>query len=91
MILKYLRQQMLLPQEEYIINKHANIRGVDVLLLSFTIEEDKNRLWLMYENKDLIVDDFDNEYPKKFKTNREKLLNSIEERRRDTYLYIKEM
>jgi hypothetical protein len=41
---------MLLPQEEYIINKHANIRGVDVLLLSFTIEEDKNRLWLMYEN-----------------------------------------
>ena len=86
-----LKQEMLLPKKEYIINKRVNIQGVDFLVLSFTIEEDKNRLWLMYENKDLIVDDFDNEYPKKFKTNREKLLNSIEERRRDTYLYIKEM
>lgn len=91
MILKYLKQEMLFPKEEYIINKHVNIRGVDVLVLSFTIEEDKNCLWLMYENKDLIVDDFDNKYPEKFKTNREEIVNNIEERRRDKYFYIKEM
>ena len=91
MRLRYLKQEMLLPKEEFIINKRVNIQGLDVLVLSFTIEKDKNRLWLMYENKDLIVDDFDNEYPEKFKTNREELLNSIEERRKDKYLYIKEM
>ncbi len=57
MRLRYLMQEMLLPKEEYIINKRVNIQGLDVLVLSFTIEKDKNRLWLMYENKDLIVDD----------------------------------
>ena len=90
MILKYLRQQMLLPQEEYIINKHANIRGVDVLLLSFTIEEDKNRLWLMYENKDSIGNSFDNEYMES-KTNREEMIHNIDEYNRRKDFYIKEM
>lgn len=40
MILKDLKQQMLIPREEYIINKRVNIQGVDVLLLGFTIEDD---------------------------------------------------
>ncbi len=90
MTLKYLRQQMLLPQKEYIINKRANIRGVDVLLLSFTIEEDKNRLWLMYENRDSIEDSFDNEYDE-FKTNREEMLHNIDRDNRCKDFYIKEM
>ena len=43
--LKYFKEKMLIPTEEYIINKLVNIRGVDVLLLSFTVEKDKSTLW----------------------------------------------
>jgi hypothetical protein len=81
---------MLPPQKEYIINKHANIRGVDVLLLSFTIEEDKNHLWLMYENKDSIEDSFDNEYMES-KTNRKEMIHNIDKYNRRKDFYIKEM
>ncbi len=41
MRLRYLMQEMLLPKEEYIINKRVNIQGLDVLVLSFTIEKTK--------------------------------------------------
>ena len=35
MILRYLKQQMLLPIKEYIINQRVNIRGIDVLIFEF--------------------------------------------------------
>ncbi|WP_432664414.1 hypothetical protein R9X47_28290 [Wukongibacter baidiensis] len=91
MLLKNLKQQMLLPKEEYIINQRVNIRGLDVLLLSFTIDKDKNRMWMMYENKELLKDNFDNEYRKEFMTNRERLLHSLEWNSRDKNFYIREM
>ncbi|HOJ10769.1 MAG TPA: hypothetical protein PK733_09275 [Clostridiales bacterium] len=91
MTLGNLKQQMLLPNKEYIINQHVNIRGLDVLLLSFTIEENKNKLWLMYEDKALIEDNFHDEFHKEFKTNREEMLCRIEVRSRHINFYIKEM
>lgn len=91
MILKYLRQQMLLPIEEYIINQRVNIKGIDVLLLSFTIEKDKNCLWMIYENGKYFRDKSDCEDREELRTNREEMLNNIETSNRDKHFHIGEM
>ncbi len=89
---------MIIPTKEYIINKAVNIRGVDVLILSFTIEEDKNCLWLIYQQENIpedeLLDELDGmeyEYVEKVKTNRENKLKSIERKSREKYFFIKEM
>ena len=79
MLLKHLKQQMLLPVEEYIINKAVNIRGTEVLLLSFTVEKDKNSLWVLYENHNLNDDSCDEEYHEEFYTEREEMTTNREE------------
>ncbi|NLM44355.1 MAG: hypothetical protein GX201_10135 [Clostridiales bacterium] len=98
MLLKHLKQQMLLPVEEYIINKAVNIRGTEVLLLSFTVEKDKNSLWVLYENHNLNDDSCDEEYHEEFytereemTTNREEFLHHIKESHRQKYFHIKDM
>lgn len=92
MILKDLKEQMLLPREEYIINQWANIRGMDVLLLSFTIEKDKNALWVMYVNDELDLDNYTHsEYIEGSITNRQKLLRNIESSRMHKHIHIKGM
>lgn len=94
MTIKFLKQLMLLPKEEYIINKRVNIKGLDIHLLSFTIEEDKNRLWFMYQDKDLF--DIDLEEPHceavtELKTNRKELLRGIEADKINKYFHIRQM
>lgn len=91
MDIKTLKQLMLLPEKEYIINQRVNIRGLDVLLLSFTIEKGKNRLWIMYEDKYLLNIDPDDIYWKEFTTNREKLLRNIEADKINKYFHIGQM
>lgn len=91
MILKYLKQQMLLPEKEYIINQRTNIQGLDVLLLSFTIGKDKNRMWMMHEGKELLEDGLNDRSYKEFGTNREKFLYSIENSSRHKNFHIKEV
>lgn len=92
MILKHLKQHMILPKEEYILNQWANIRGIDVLLLSFTIDEDRNCLWIMYINDELAKDNFaPGEYKGRFKTKRQELLDDIEYSGRNKHIHIKEI
>ncbi|MBU5427486.1 hypothetical protein KQI41_13925 [Tissierella pigra] len=91
MILKHLKQQMLLPIEEYIINERVHIRGRDVLILSFTVDKEKNRLWIIYEEKSCPINEIDCEYREKIKTNREEKLHSIEEHSRHKEFYIKQI
>lgn len=91
MDIKSFKHLMLLPEKEYIINHRVNIRGLDVLLLSFTIEKDKNRLWMMYEDKDLLDVDPDDVYWREFKTNREELQRNIEADKINKHFYIRQM
>lgn len=91
MILKLLKEEMLIPKEEYIINKTANIRGIDILLLSFTEEEDNNSLWLMYEQEEFTSERATDKYEEVFSTNRDRLLDSIDERSKSINIHIKEM
>lgn len=93
MKLKHLKKMMLIPNEEYIINKMVNIQGQDTLILSFTVEKDKNCLWTVSEREDFIRDDLNEEegHRHEFKTNREKLIKGIEMSRMDRNVFIKEM
>ncbi|NMA84913.1 MAG: hypothetical protein GX962_13750, partial [Epulopiscium sp.] len=81
MRLRHLKEWMLLPEKEYIINQGVSIRGTDVQILSFTIEEDKNRLWLIYEQEDTFNDeleiDIESEHGDRIRTNREEELEKI--------------
>ncbi len=79
MLLRDLKSQMLLPREEYIINQRAAIRGLDVALLSFTIEQDKNGLWLIYSDEAELRPDVWG-WPG-FASRREKMLHHIDSRR----------
>lgn len=97
---KYFRQQMLLPKEEYIINRWVNIQGTNVLLLSFTVEEDKSCLWVMHKDEEIYVDHANDELSNEFnddlweyrpKTNREKFLRAIEQSKRYKHINIREM
>lgn len=98
MMLKHLKQQMLLPIEEYVIGKTVTIQGTKVLLLIFTIEKDKNSLWLLYENDELNDDNFDEVFPEDlnvvrdgFTTNRQEFLYQIKKMQRQKHFHIKEM
>ena len=95
MILKFLKQEMLIPKEEYIINKRVNIRGKDVLLLSLTEEEeeeeDNNCLWFIYEQEEFTSERTVDNYKDVFLTNRDKLLDSIDSRSSSTNIHVKEM
>ena len=95
MRLEHLRKLMLLPVKEYIINKSVNIMGMDVHILSFTIEENKNRLWLIYEQEDSFEDELEynmeHEYRERIKINRDEKLDNIQRHSRDKNFFIKEM
>lgn len=90
MILKFLKQEMLTPKEEYIINKRVNIQGKDVLLLSLT-EGDNNCLWFIYEQEEFTSERTVDNYKDVFSTNRDRLLDSIDSRSRNANIHIKEM
>ena len=95
MRLEHLKELMLLPEKEYLINKGVSIRGIDVHILSLTIEEDKNRLWLIYEQEDSFEDELDsdmeNENTYRTKTNREEKLENIERDNTNKSFFIEEM
>ena len=74
MIFKNLKEQLFFNKEEIIINKKTIIRGMEVNLLSFTKDEDKNTLWMLYKNES-IQDDIS--YEGYNLTNREELINNI--------------
>ena len=92
MKLKHLKQEMLLPEKEYIINKVVTIQELDVLILSFTIEKDKNCLWTISASEEFTpgkrYKGYD-ESDEKWRTNREELIDNIKNRRRN--VHIKEM
>lgn len=93
MRLEDLKGLMLLPKKEYLINQSINIRGIDVHILSFTIEEDGNRLWLLYEQEEIIEDEMESDMENECssRTNREEKIENIERNKRDRSFFIEEM
>ncbi|MGI6345254.1 MAG: hypothetical protein ACOX18_09450 [Bacillota bacterium] len=75
MLLRHLRQRLLLPEAEQVINQRASVRGLDVLLLSFTVEAGQNSLWLICRAAPAPLPGVGPEWG--FGTRREKLLQDI--------------
>ncbi|MDF2885583.1 MAG: hypothetical protein K0R54_6159 [Clostridiaceae bacterium] len=61
-------------KEEIIINKTVNIKGIDVNLIAITSEEDASVLWAIYK---LPYRKHVEENVKKYLSNREKIINSV--------------
>jgi hypothetical protein len=50
MLLKDLKQNMILPNKEIFINKIVKIKEIDVQLISITSEENRNVLWTIHQS-----------------------------------------
>lgn len=84
---KDLKQQMLLPTNEFIINKSVTIKDKECMLLGMTSQNEENKLWIiMHEEnsgyrENAIDDDYYNyeeiEYENTILTNREQMEKNI--------------
>lgn len=87
MRLKNLKEFMLLPQKEILLNKMIQIRGIDAQLISITCEKHRNVLWIIYKwpisNENLIE--------KTHRSNREKMAYDTNIEANNRHIFISEM
>lgn len=68
--------------KEIIINKTVNIRGIDVQLISMSVEDYGNVLWAIYKSPNNFNKKIDNKRERtQYISNREKIISSINEER----------
>lgn len=89
MLLRDLKRQMLLSQQEYGINQRATIRGLEAHVLSFTTGVNGNCLWMAY--RDEVSEQAEEPAWREFHTNRQELLQDIEVGKRNIGFHISEM
>ncbi|WP_291637807.1 hypothetical protein [Clostridium sp.] len=77
MFLKDLKQKMILPNREILINKTVKIRGLDVQLISITSQEHRNVLWAMYQLPCPVNAGMDLEERIEYTSNRDEMTNNI--------------
>ncbi len=73
MLLRDLKKNMLLPDKEIFINKTVKIRERDIHLISITMEEHRNVLWLMYQEPEEV----DLEERKEYTTNKDEMIDIV--------------
>lgn len=93
MLLKDLKQNMLLPNKEIFINKIVKIRGIDVLLISITSEKHMNVLWTMYRLPlpCYFNEEIDSEETPEYTSNRDKMANDITKETTSFNIFISEI
>lgn len=87
MYLGFLKEFLFHPDEEHIINKSVNIRGHEVLLLSFTKENNRGSLWVI-NKRDLPEKAL---YELEFNSRRDDMLYHIESKNRNSLFFINKM
>ncbi len=90
MYLKDLKQNMILPKKEILIDKIVKIKEIDVHLLSITLEERRNVFWIMYKNPYNFDLDIDLEEIQEY-TNRDEMIDNISKEMNDYHFYISEI
>ncbi len=75
MRLEILKQQMLLPEKEILINKKVEIAGYSAILVSITSQGNKNVLWVMYHQPHFLTDEPGER--REYFTNREEMVSNI--------------
>lgn len=91
MLLKDLKQTILLPSKEILINKILKIRGIDVQLISITSEEHRNVLWAMYQLPHHVDEGINSEERIEYTSNRDKMVNDIIKEIRSPNIHISEV
>ncbi|WP_129598834.1 hypothetical protein [Anaerophilus nitritogenes] len=91
MFLKNLKKNMILPKKEIFINKIVNIRGIDVHLLSITLEDHKSVLWVMYQKPCCVDEEIYEEERIESRTNKDEMMNHMREGMNDINIYISEI
>lgn len=75
MLLETLKQHMLLPEKEILINKKVEISGLSAILVSITSQGNKNVLWVLLHQPHFLTDE--PEEKREYFTNREVMVSSI--------------
>lgn len=91
MFLRDLKKNMILPKEEIPINKIVKIKGIDVHLISITLEENRNVLWAMYQLPYYLNGVIDTDEIAEYASNRDKTMNNIRNEMNSHYVHISEM
>jgi hypothetical protein len=91
MLLRDLKQTMLLPEKEIFINKIVKIRGIDVHLISITQEAHRNVLWVLYQLPDNFYEGISYTERIEYSSNREEMAHNVNEKRAENYFYIAEL
>lgn len=60
MFIKELKEIMILPQKEIFINRWVNIGGIPAYIISLTKEENRNALWVLYEDDMVSSEEMEN-------------------------------
>jgi hypothetical protein len=77
MLLKDLKQTMLLPNKEIFINKIVKIKEVAVQLISITSDENRNVLWTMHQLPCNVDEGMDLNERTEYTSNRDEMVNNI--------------
>lgn len=74
MLLKTLKEQMLLPDKEILINKYIRIKDIHGTIVSLTSQNGRNMLWAIYhiENSNTVHDENTN-----YLTNKDEMISNI--------------
>ncbi len=91
MLLRDLKQTMLLPNSEIFINKIVKIKETTVQLISITSQEHRNVLWVMYKLPHHVSEGINPEEISDPTSNRAEMINHITQEIRFPNIYISEI
>ena len=91
MLLKDLKKNMILPKKEILINRIVKIRGREIHVISITLEENRNILWVMYKLPYCLNEATDIGEIPKYSSNREEIINNISQEMNSYYIHISEI
>lgn len=77
MLLRDLKQNILLPEKEIFINKVIRVRGIDIHLISITSQKHKNVIWIMYQLSSYVNEGINSEERTEYISNRDEMVNII--------------
>ncbi|MEJ8305160.1 hypothetical protein [Saccharibacillus sacchari] len=80
MLLKELKETMLIPDREILLNRLVSINSADVLLISITSENGVNKLWTLRQIPNWMYEENPDYQPEENRTHRQRMQGSLQER-----------
>ncbi|CAM3993600.1 hypothetical protein [Saccharibacillus endophyticus] len=80
MLFKELKETMLIPDREMMLNRLVSIRGADVLLISITSENGLRKLWTLREIPDWMYEEKPDYQPEENRTHRQRMQGALQDK-----------